>query len=550
MGMTSPEESFILSGTMPPSMKSLSCKLLVSLLTLSPLFSFAEEPQPPALPTGDFEVVFHNRVVQKCLFGDDSTVKVSQRGRSVGGMVGVEEGNIIVRYQDDRLEHWIPSGGAYFVNHWHPASGKDENKPPQSGIAEKELEGELDVHEWGTFTVLQGSDGQAIRWYQSPDKIVDLPPFVRQAQPFGKARSVNFLEQLDSIRMETPVLYFYPRGPMDVRVSASFPSGQITEVFPPAALIPSQTGRTTWRGQLLPPNAPEKRLVPTAKGANGLHYAAAREVPDAWLYSQMPPNHEEPKDAKGNTIPSPIDHFIFYRGAGHIGNFPLRAVEQETSGTYQLANSHHQAIPKLFALRVSDGMSSWTTIDQLEPMKFDSKKKVTLNLHTLTFPQEEKATTLAAGEIREAMITALHQEGLTLAEAKAMVATWDNLWFTEPGIRILAVLPQSFADEMVPLQISPTPKILERVFVARLEILSRAKEASLVKILNPAGNLDEDEAARELASLKLGRYAAGGMARAKTLINAMIERRFQKLDSLGQKEPIDLRRAHLVEQEE
>ena len=34
----------------------------------------------------------------------------------------------------------------------------------------------MQVHEWGTFTVLQGSDGRPIEWYQAPSEIVDLPP--------------------------------------------------------------------------------------------------------------------------------------------------------------------------------------------------------------------------------------------------------------------------------------------------------------------------------------------------------------------------------------
>lgn len=520
--------------------------LLFPLLTLLPVGLTAKEAKQPSLPTGEFEVHFKNGVVQKCSFGEKSTVKVSQPNRTADGSVEIQGGKIIVRYQDDRLEHWIPADKAYIVNHWHPASGRDQKKQPQTGFAEKILEGDLEVHEWGTFTVLQGSDGKTIRWYQAPDKIVDLPSFVRRPLSFGKARAFHFPGQLDSVRMETPVLYFYPEGPMDVRVSASFPSGQITEVFPPSSYDYLQSGNTTWRGRLLPPNAPEKSFVPTSTGSTGRHYSAAREVPEAWLFSQLPPNYEEPKDAKGPPLPSPIDHFIFYRGAGHSEQFPLRAIEQTPPGNYQLYNYYHQTIPKLFALRVSNGKSSWTTIDQLQRIKYDSKKKVTLNVHSLTFPEIEKDTKVVAEEMREAMIAALDAEGLTRAEAKAMVATWDNLWFTEPGTRILAVLPKSYADEMVPLQISPKPRKLERVFVARLELINRTSEATLVNALNPASNLSEEEAAKELAALQMGRYAAGGMARAQILINGEIEKRFLKLEKLGCTKPTDSRRANLT----
>lgn len=519
---------------------------LLTLLVTLPVTSFAKAGKPHATPTGEYQVVFKNGVVQKCVFGKYSTVKVSQPNRESDGRVEIEDGKIIVRYEDDRLEHWNPAGNAYIVNHWHPASGKAQKKQPQIGLAEKVLQGELEVHEWGTFTVLQGSDGKTVRWYQSPDKIVDLPSFVRRPLSYGKVRAFNFANQLDSVRMETPVLYFYPKGPMEVRVSAAFPTGEITEVFPPSSFDYLQSGNTTWRGRLLPPDAPEKSFVPTATGPKGRHYGAARAVPEAWFFSQLPPNYEQRKDAKGNPLPSPIDHFIFYRGAGHSEQFPLRAVEQSTPGSYQLYNYFHQTIPKLFALRVSHGKSSWTTIDQLQRVKYDSKKKVSLNVHSLTFPEEEKDTKVVTREIREAMVAALHAEGLTLAEAKAMVATWDNLWFIEPGTRILAVLPQSYADEMVPLQISPKPEKLERVFVARLELLNRSNEAALVKILNPASNLSEEEAASKLSGLELGRYSAGGMARAKTLINQEIEKRFYQLEKLGRKKPSDSRRANLT----
>lgn len=529
-------------------MNSSHLRFLFSILTLSTVFTsglLAKEAKPLVLPTGEHEVVFQNGVVQKCTFGEGSTVKVTQSNRTAEGTVEIEDGRIAVRYQDDRLEQWTPANKAYIVNHWHPASGRDQKKQPQTGFAEKVLSGDLEVHEWGTFTVLQGSDGKTIRWYQALNKIVDLPDFVQRPYSFDKARAYRLFTQLDSVRMETPVLYFYPKEAMDVRVSASFPSGQITEVFPPSSYDYLQSGNTTWRGTLLPPDAAEKSFVPVAPGAKGRHYAAARAVPDAWLYSQLPPNYQQAKDAKGKPVPSPIDHFIFYRGAGHSENFPLRAVEQSTPGSYQLYSYYHQTIPKLFALRVSNGKSSWTTIDGLKRMKYDSKAKVTLNVHSLTFPEEEKDTMEVAEDMRQAMVAALHAEGLTQAEAKAMVATWDNLWFTEPGTRILAVLPQSFADEMVPLQISPKPKKLERVFVARLELLDRATEATLVKVLNPAGNLSEKEAANELSDLQLGRYAAGGMARAKTLINAQIEQRFQKLEKIGPTKTEDSRRANL-----
>lgn len=112
-----------------------------------------------------------------------------------------------------------------------------------------------------------------------------------------------------------------------------------------------------------------------------------------------------------------------------------------------------------------------------------------------------------------------------------MVATWDNLWFTEPGTRILVVLPQAFADDMVPLKISPKQTELERVFVARLELINRSQEAELMTVLNApdADQADLSTDAARLAAVKLGRYTAGGMERAKNLVTNQMHRRFSAL---------------------
>lgn len=495
------------------------------------------------LPVGIFDVAFTNGVSQKCEFLDDASVKVTQNKRTAIGKIEVTDGKIMVRYEDDRLEQWSDLGGAYFVNHWHPASAYPKTSA-KTGTAEKHLEGKLEVHEWGTFTVLQGSDGKVIPWYQAPAKIVDLPQFIQPAMgSFSKSRPFNFSTALDSVRMETPVLYFYPEKAMDVRVSVGFPKGRVTEVFPPVAyqFSPLPTN-TLWRGTLLPPNAPEKKRVPAASGEKGRHYAAARAVPDAWLYSQITPQTEtalkaaklaQSKTDKPVHIPvEPIDHFIFYRGAGNAENFPIRAVEQEEAGTYKLHSLYHKAIPKLFALRVVDGKSSWTVIDQLERIEYDKKEKKTINQKDLIFPEPTKSTAEVTTELRDAMVGALHTEGLTKDEAKAMVETWDNLWFTDPGTRVLAILPQNYADEMVPLKISPKPTKTERVFVARLELINKAQEQMLTGILDPVSGMDDKIASEKLAALNLGRYSAGGMARAKTLIAAQIEKRFSMLEKI------------------
>jgi hypothetical protein len=423
----------------------------------------------------------------------------------------------------------------------------------------------LEVHEWGTFTVLEGSDGQVIEWYQAPDKLVDLPSFVGLASGFriaGKSGTVRWGGRMDTIRMETPVLYFYPQDPMDVTVRASFPMGRITEVFPPA--LASTPAETTWHGTLLPPDSPERSKIPVATGPKGRHYGAARKVPGAWLFRNTPlpavppeqttsttPDSRALEDTKLVALPpaanpdpnpaaakptiEPIDHFIFYRGAGNRGSFELTAVQGEGPDTFTLTNRSRATIPKLFALRVSEGQTAWLSLDQLTAVEYQEGKL--LNQQTFTFPAPAGPAIEVAAELRRAMIDSLHAQGLTPEEAAAMVATWDDLWFTDPGTRILAVLPQTFADDMVPLTITPTPTSMVRVFVARVEIITREYEQTLTSLLNPATDTqDLASAAEQLQALQLGRYAAGGMERATTLVKRQIRERFTQLTRFAEEQ--------------
>lgn len=85
----------------------------------------------------------------------------------------------------------------------------------------------LEVHEWGTFTILVSSSGQKVSWYQPYSDIAKLPPFVQGdlMQMKGNIRSA-------SVRMETPVIYFYPEQEMPISVRVGFSEGVITERFP------------------------------------------------------------------------------------------------------------------------------------------------------------------------------------------------------------------------------------------------------------------------------------------------------------------------------
>jgi hypothetical protein len=90
----------------------------------------------------------------------------------------------------------------------------------------------LEVYEWGTFTVLVGSNGSMANWYQPYSDIAQLPSFT----DYPKAMKQGIA--LAKVRMETPVIYFYPQEEMSVKVNVMFRDGEITERFPAAMADP------------------------------------------------------------------------------------------------------------------------------------------------------------------------------------------------------------------------------------------------------------------------------------------------------------------------
>ena len=88
------------------------------------------------------------------------------------------------------------------------------------------------VHEWGTFTSVAGDDGTAVQWVprQAPS---ELPCFVERLQLQIKGYLPG------TVRMETPVLYFYAQAPTSVDVGVRFRQGLLTEWYPKAQATPT-----------------------------------------------------------------------------------------------------------------------------------------------------------------------------------------------------------------------------------------------------------------------------------------------------------------------
>ena len=127
----------------------------------------------------------------------------------------------------------------------------------------------LIVHEWGTFTSIAGADGHAVRWLPKSGPS-DLPCFVH-------GEGALKYEAPSTVRMETPVLYFYSPIEQRVDVRVAFPQGRITEWYPDAtggAVASRPRTLIDWRGVTLQPYDDRPLRLENAKS----HYYAARET--------------------------------------------------------------------------------------------------------------------------------------------------------------------------------------------------------------------------------------------------------------------------------
>ena len=89
-----------------------------------------------------------------------------------------------------------------------------------------------------------------------------------------------------------------------------------------------------------------------------------------------------------------------------------------------------------------------------------------------------------------------------------MVHTWKDSWFTEPGVRVLYVLPRRWTEQTLELSFDPPPSELVRVMVGRAEVLTPALEKRLAEEIAQARR-GHTGARQQLRSelRKLGRFA-------------------------------------------
>ena len=321
----------------------------------------------------------------------------------------------------------------------------------------------LTAHEWGTFTSIAGKDGQAAYWLPLTGS-TDLPAFVEHLQ------TPDFKGGLrGTVRMETPVLYFYTNRATTVSVRVSFSQGLITEWYPHADRVEPVGLQTQarmvayyndWNRRQKQPDSSiswdsitlEPSSSPTLPGGDRAnHYYAARQTSSTPLRIKTQTGDQTEK-------------FLFYRG---VASFSVPMAVKLTQGEKVVAqNLTTQEIPAMLlferrgdklGFRVADASASQPTLDPPE---------LNANMDSL----------------KQAVEDMLIAQGLYQDEAQAMFETWRDSWFEE-GSRLLYIVPRQFVDSVLPLSISPVPAQTVRVFVGRLELVTPATQRAVEQAL-------------------------------------------------------------------
>jgi hypothetical protein len=301
------------------------------------------------------------------------------------------------------------------------------------------------VHEWGTFTAIAGGDGRAVEWTPFIDSS-ELPGFVEHLSTANLKPGLR-----GTIRMETPVLYFYSPRDVNVSVKAAFSQGIITEWYPHAAHVrPSGVlrnitvnqmhadGTIAWDSVAVSPNLSTE--FPRESVPN--RYYAARETSSTPLRVRTPAGDQQEK-------------FLFYPGVSAT-SLPLTAT-QSPDGELLVRYLGKEGLPAIILFEHRGELVGYRVV------------RAPTNETVLEPPELSGSVDSLCADLEGVLV----DQGLYRDEAHAMVETWHDSWFEE-GSRLIYIVPRGFIDYVLPLAMNPAPEKTVRVFVGRLEIVTSA----------------------------------------------------------------------------
>ena len=355
-----------------------------------------------------------------------------------------------------------------------------------AALAKDDVNNQLVVHEWGTFTELHDDHGISVGGINTDDEPV--PAFVHRisdrvvqstnepSRPSEPRRGKSVLWNSNvTTRLETPVIYFYPpeglTEPMSVDVDVQLRGGWLSEYYPNATV--SAPG--------LRQNALSKHAVGSLEW-NDLQIGGKGTIPetddDVWLAPRGP------HSAKVVTPKGEAEEYIFYRGVGNFSG-PLKVetdLERQqlrlTSRLHDIGAKHELTIPEAWLVHVrKNGDIAFRSTGAMSAS--NEKVEVLQEIDRQFGSSEYSADNL--DRLKDAMHLALVQDGLFPDEATAMLATWDRAYFHSPGLRLFYVVPQKWTDDRMPLTISE-PAQVERVMIGRIELITDDHRKQLATI--------------------------------------------------------------------
>jgi hypothetical protein len=377
----------------------------------------------------------------------------------------------------------------------------------------------LVVHEWGTFTSMQGSDGIALEGLQHEEEA--LPDFVYSRSKVRECplrdRGYKGLEcdvAHVTRKMETPVIYFYSPLSHKERVRVEFDRGLLTQWFPVTDLLgPPEPGLAPERGRAIGPldlSRVERsflewdvEVLPPGRGADAI---PSVETGEPWSFQRLPDSNvvrTRPRRAP-RIGPVESEKFLFYRGLGTF-DLPITAYVRE-DGKLELTNSGKEDLRGLFVIEVNEGHGAFVDAP-LVPIgggRVEVAQPMTAPARSPTVPAPALPSIDAMVErLIPALEAKLVAAGLYPKEAEAMARTWERSYFRTEGLRLLYLVPEKLTQAILPLSIEPPPKSIVRVLVGRLECITPAVESEVEHALRD--RTSQQESLRRAASARLDR---------------------------------------------
>jgi len=335
-----------------------------------------------------------------------------------------------------------------------------------------------ELHEWGTFTTVAGSDGVLLTGLEREEEA--LPAYVRHHpgfmnhHPAFAGNGMMYTKRIPvparnvKVKMETPVIYFHSEDAFQAKVKVGFEGGTISQWFPERSggevikrrnpqsaagpryidFAKPYTGSIEWEVDVL--SAEESKNSILFKPGDLLQWTRAR-IPEANVV----------RDANGAT-----EGFLFYRGLGSFEPGLQTRISQDE--TLELTNRTGGEIPYLLVYeRLPNGTHHWVEHHSLE-------QGASVSFRESEISREGTGTFNA--DLYRSLSENLAKQGLLPSEARAMVETWWQSYFAAPGLRVFWVLPDDRTDAILPLEVSPAPEKTVRVLVGRSEVIRPRQE--------------------------------------------------------------------------